>query len=1082
MQSTFILNIFPTGSLSGSVITTVWLGVWVVVFFNLRLGWVLSGLVVPGYLVPLMLVKPWAAVIVIVEAVITYGLVWLYSERLSRWIGFTNFFGRDRFFALLLTSVMVRVVFDVLLWPMFGEYLNQTFQLGFDYRNNLHSFGLIVVALIANQFWKPGFSKGLVVLATTVLITYFLVRGLLMPFTNFEVGNLAYMYENLASSMLAGPKAYIILLTTAYIASHLNLRYSWEYSGIMIPALLALEWYNPFKLLVTFGETFIILILGSLLLRLPVFRKTTIEGARKILFFFNLSFAYKLILGHIIVNFFPRYVITDYYGFGYLLTTLMAVKMHDKEIAARITRAVVQTSFVSLILATVIGFSLTHVPNIFSIAIRSQEGAIAQAASFTEKRGLLDLVKEEQVKIYQSLRRNSFTLPLPEERDAFREGLRFLKKSLAVKDEGQWQEARKLFAKAHYTLSLAEDRYLVLREQSPRRGWGLYVINLQADNHLQLQVPEPIGEWGTIYSGLSLFNSFNGESLAIASSRRNANDDGSADVLINSDLFFSAFQEVFGRKAVLQVRGLSPSSQRRITGRDSEDMADIREHSLLMVGSSLPHGANLTILEELIDAIQVNWEPSPFANQLRVRSSGGFAELFLTRGDRRTLLFKPYFQAESMTSESSLKSIGGYLQDWILTKKDAIAEKGSNLYRKPTLEELLFIDNELLTPLVRFLEKYPESRDWQKEQYEELRVLKATATLFGYDFQHYIHQITGQEYLILAEQEGDRNYWGTYIFRLGRGAEYLVQVPRPLSERNIFEYAVSLFETIDARALLIGGSHPLANSDGSADVTQLANKENLFNLVNQVLLREIGDKAMLVIQCRAFSFKEEQERSTSDVLVAFNSGLSLTKEVSSLADHLLKVLKDQYQFSLEIVSGEPGETGYEVGGIPQALYLEQSTNKEFVNLWLSPVTRTAFRQQDENRLLAQQFSALQIETLEQDFFLYLQKSFMIHSPLQDENEQTLLQQDVREYVESLDILALKALLSRWPNLLFRMVVDMNSKQAFLVAHGGSGQVVLVANLSPLQMTQKYLLHPNLTRQELSAYIDSRSVWLLPGKR
>ena len=35
------LSLFPEGSLSGSVVTTVWVGVLVVAFFNLRLGWVL---------------------------------------------------------------------------------------------------------------------------------------------------------------------------------------------------------------------------------------------------------------------------------------------------------------------------------------------------------------------------------------------------------------------------------------------------------------------------------------------------------------------------------------------------------------------------------------------------------------------------------------------------------------------------------------------------------------------------------------------------------------------------------------------------------------------------------------------------------------------------------------------------------------------------------------------------------------------------------------------------------------------------------------------------------------------------------
>ena len=58
------IPLFPEGSLSASIVTTVWVGVWVVAFFNLRLGWTFSGLVVPGYVVPLLIAKPSAGAVV----------------------------------------------------------------------------------------------------------------------------------------------------------------------------------------------------------------------------------------------------------------------------------------------------------------------------------------------------------------------------------------------------------------------------------------------------------------------------------------------------------------------------------------------------------------------------------------------------------------------------------------------------------------------------------------------------------------------------------------------------------------------------------------------------------------------------------------------------------------------------------------------------------------------------------------------------------------------------------------------------------------------------------------------------------
>ena len=86
----------------------------------------------------------------------------------------------------------------------------------------------------------------------------------------------------------------------------------------------------------------------------------------------------------------------------------------------------------------------------------------------------------------------------------------------------------------------------------------------------------------------------------------------------------------------------------------------------------------------------------------------------------------------------------------------------------------------------------------------------------------YRHRHSEQEFIVLHEPEtaSRRRYWGTYVLRLGAADAYLIQVPRPLYEVNSFEYAVSLFERLNARALLISCAHPDANRDGSADLVR----------------------------------------------------------------------------------------------------------------------------------------------------------------------------------------------------------------------------------------------------------------------
>ena len=148
-------DFLPAGGLASSVITTVWVGIMVVVFFNLRFGTTLSGLVVPGYLIPLFLVRPVSAWVILAESILTYLIARLLSDRGLVKLGLGEFFGRDRFFMLILISILVRIVSDGFALPLLSEQL-AAWGAPYELRTGLHSFGLIIIALCANQFWKKG--------------------------------------------------------------------------------------------------------------------------------------------------------------------------------------------------------------------------------------------------------------------------------------------------------------------------------------------------------------------------------------------------------------------------------------------------------------------------------------------------------------------------------------------------------------------------------------------------------------------------------------------------------------------------------------------------------------------------------------------------------------------------------------------------------------------------------------------------------------------------------------------------------------------------------------------------------------
>lgn len=1071
MNEIFI-PIFPEGSLDSSVVTTVWIGLIVAALLNLRLGWVMSGVVVPGYLVPLLLIKPWAAVVVVFEAIVTYLAVWVVFEVIPRRGYWAPVFGRDRFFALLIASVLVRLSCDGFLLPRLGAWLTREYALGFDYRNNLHSFGLIIVALIANQLWKPGLRRGIVPLVTTVGLTWLAVRFVLMPFTNFSIGNLSYAYEDIAASMLASPKAYIILITTAYIASRMNLLYGWEYSGILLPSLLALVWYQPHKVAASLVESLAVLVLGVLVLRLSFFRNKSIEGARKLILFGTVSYAYKFGVAYAVLWFAPEHKVTDYFGFGYLLSTLIAMKMYDKEATARIARATLQTSFTAVAAASVLGFALTYLPNPWAW----RPGAVATLSPVSgievSDRNLMDVVNEERIHIYESRMRSTFDVPLLQEMDTFSQAISTLLEYIegGAAREALMSGAAELLRTLNYRVFLVENQYLCIAEMPPGRDWGFYAFNLKPKGSLLVEAPAPLAEKGAAESAAWWFVRSRARALAIAGGGRTSAESGDSSVLRNYQTLFEAFHRTAGRSDAVQVRGYSPLRLR------SARTAPAEADSCLWVKASLPPSLNLSLLEQEVGDFRVEWGKTPFVNVQRDASSAGFAELVLNRRAMHRLLFDPLLSRQDLTLQVREQRVDGFLQDWLLEKKDRIAAAGSEGYVPARMEELLFFDEEVLTPLLNLSKTEYASGEWTDAGLDELRAAAASASVSGYQIIRYRHQATGHDYLILMERDDAPRlrHWGTYVFRLGQSNGYLVQVPRPIYEVNTFEYGVALFERLDAAALLIAGTSPLSNRDGSADVVQMRNKTSLFALVNQAILREARGVPMLAVQTRAFGVREDRAIPDCDVLAAFSTGVSVSGKSGLLGGRLVDRLAND-GLQVRFVDGSIETARYETARTMLSLYTEEAPQTEFAILWLSPAVRAAYRQQTENALEAARFGALDIETVETDLYSYLEGAA---DWADSGGAADALRVGIEQYAATQDIVVLDDLVSTWPDYRLVRIIDLSSRQSFLAVYTPEHALMLIAGLWPRAPYRSFSVAQDaLDRQSVLDFVEVRGMWL-----
>lgn len=343
--------LFPASSLDNSILTSVLLGLLVVWFFQETLGWNFTGLVVPGYLASILTIHPATGAVVVAEALLTWGVVALTSDRVPRWWPWARLFGRDRFLLFLTVSVAVRLLLEG------GGFALLADRLGVETRQELHSMGLVVVPLLANALWRSG-PAGLHRIALPAAITWALLRWVVLPHTNLSLTRFELTYEDLAVDFVSSPRAYVLLLVGAALGSRVNQRWGWDFGGIIVPGLLALCWLQPVRLAATMGEAAVIALLLRALLKLPGLRGANFTGGRPLVTAFALGYLVKFVLGWTLGARWPGFEIRELFGFGYLLSSIVALRaLRYGDILRGVVPAVL-TSFAAFVGASALGYAL----------------------------------------------------------------------------------------------------------------------------------------------------------------------------------------------------------------------------------------------------------------------------------------------------------------------------------------------------------------------------------------------------------------------------------------------------------------------------------------------------------------------------------------------------------------------------------------------------------------------------------------------------------------------------------------------------------------------------------------------------
>ncbi len=905
-----ILQLFPAGGgLGQSVITTVWVGIAVVCILNLRFGFPLTGLVVPGYLVPLLIVSPTSAGVILIEALVVYALMRFSAKYIMEKFGYAEMFGRDRFFAIILISILVRVVMDTLFWPLIAAFLSG-WDITFDYSSQLYSLGLVIIALTANVMWNGGFKYGMKVTIIQLAITFLLVRFALMPMTNFSIANLAIMYEAVAASIIAAPKAYIILVITAFIASRANIKYGWEFNGIMLPALLALQLMEPTKLLTSFVETAIILIIGASLLNFTKLRNANIEGARLLLFFFNIGFIYKLFLNYFVVHYYPEIKVTDTFAFGYMLSTLLALKIYQKSALGLVIRATFQTSIVGGSLAIAMGFLIMFIPSLFidtdikDLSSIQKTTTLSQQISEYKSYLYTDNKKAVEISSYQA----------NQDRNNFKQAIYEISK--APDNIANIQTAKQRLAKLDFQLQF-DEQFIYIRDARKTSQRGLFIIARKPTAKFLITVPYPTSESIASDSAGLIFKHFAAQALAFGTSltpntELSQNNEQSA--------YYYAFIDAMGLEQLFQVREVNSRTSRLLA------KTPLGATSQYWIYNQLPSELSQRLIQQLLGYQETFFGQATKSSLPDARFDGQLFEAFLNRENYTTLLANVARNNQG-DEQNDIAYTNQPLNELVDSYSDHITAKGSNEYQPLTANQAALWEFEILRPLYNLKTSLSE-QTVDSDIINILNQVNTAVRLMGYQLT-LINNKQGRFLLIAPALEGPAVKYGQgfYILSLNKSEHFNIQVPRPLFESNTLKFATELFVNTKADQLLIAGAHPYAHPQ--ANVLAPNNIDALFNVVHQSYLRFTNENESLSLQIRSHS-APSWVRPTA---LAFQYTQPNTKHrpLVEVLDGSLTDLAVNYQ----IVEGQKATRGLEIGTSPQSGYQTFTSRSDLATLWLA---------------------------------------------------------------------------------------------------------------------------------------------------
>lgn len=1031
----FPLHLFPPGLAYTAIFASVWLGALLTIIFNLTLGWRASSFIVTGYLVPILLVQPSIFYSILVEAITTFLLFYLLSSVLTQYKAGYPFFGKEVFMIIFLISIVVQVVYNSEIFPWIQSTYQYWFNANLFPEGAPHSYGLIIVALTSHLFYRAGLTRGLYQIIFIFLLVFLIIRYVFIPFTNFNVYNLIHLYTQISPYIEAMPKRYIVLVVTGMVAMHYQQTYSWRHFGVLIPILLALHWYQPLRLVVTFIEAFVIYGIVQVLFNFAIITEKSLEGSKKFAVFFTVSFFYKIALTLLLALYASDMTISSFYGIGYLLSTLLAIKFYENKPILKVIRSLVQILIIGVLLSSIIGFALTLWP---TKAYADNSTLIEHIDKPSDQKALfvtLARYKPQMLSMNGGLptrRQVNNLIPLLNE----------LVHTEKVNDLNS-RLVRKQLVLSGYNLVDINDHMVLLYPY--RNNLGSYLINLDNRSENTLNIQQGQLSAGLIDLAAHLMGRWNVKMVAVRQPEYQA-----APGLI---------KQLFYRFPIRRLRhAMDPSSTIQLTVTDKDNSTKpVHDIGQLTdkLSSKLPDGVKNGKTgdgqsKKAGDNYTLNVAPSDL---IRVLDHSVY------KFSRVKTINRPYSLAHSLTK----------LRE---QNPSFFAEAGSKQYVMPRINTLRYIDHQVITPLINYAKSADNNIDISSiNRYLQAQLYKWPVNVYTYQDEY-----SGRRYIMISEpwDQSPRLHWGAYVFSIeDKERPFFYHVPYSVQEDKSLSIGALMFQRQNGLAMLINNAHPYTQKDRSADVHHYHNIQTFYNMVNQALLRETPQNYLPVV-IRQMNWGMTDKLPKADILLRFYQTVWQVSQMTPAQKRLYQqLISDHYE--LDINSGSNESAYYDAYQNAQLRFLPHSGKDDMAFVWLSPMFIAQYNFAHEPFGIADQLQALGFSTEHKPLASYLQDQKWQQSEL-SENVTGQIDQLMHDHNINHLVKALKA----GDNITLTRVIDTESLKAYLAVLR-EGRVVAVRRLKQSDAPDMTIAEGG-SKEQIQSLTDKNWRWLIIGEK